>query len=355
VNIIILGLSITSSWGNGHATTYRALVRGLADRGHTVLFLERDMPWYRENRDLPHPPFGRVALYDSLSHLRAEWTDSVRAADLVIVGSYVPEGIAVSDWVLAGAQGVTAFYDIDTPITLDSLVNGDCAYLAPEQIPRFSLYLSFSGGPILSVLERRYGARMTVPLYCSVDPELYSPESAAPRHDLGYMGTYSEDRQPMLDRLLIEPARHLPAARFVVAGSQFPAGIAWPANLKRIEHLAPSEHRAFYAGQRFTLNITRAAMAVAGYSPSVRLFEAAACGVPVISDWWEGLDTVLTPGKEILVARSTEDVERYLREITPETRAAIGARARARVLAEHTAAQRAIVLEGYVAAARGMS
>jgi len=355
MNIVILGLSITSSWGNGHATTYRALVRGLTDRGHRVLFLERDVPWYRENRDLPHPPFGRVALYDSLPHLRAEWTDSVREADLVIVGSYVPEGIAVSDWVLAGAHGVTAFYDIDTPITLASLVAGRCAYLAPEHIPNFSLYLSFSGGPILSALEHRYGARMAVPLYCSVDPELYAPGSGAPRHDLGYMGTYSEDRQPILDRLLIEPARRLPAARFAVAGSQFPTGIGWPPNLERIEHLAPSEHRAFYAGQRFTLNVTRAAMVTAGYSPSVRLFEAAACGVPVISDWWEGLDTFLTPGEEILVARSTEDVTRYLQSLPQEVGAAIGARARARVLAEHTATHRAIALEGYVAAARGFA
>jgi len=355
VNIVILGLSITSSWGNGHATTYRALVRGLTDRGHTVLFLERDMPWYSENRDLPNPPFGRTALYENLDHLRAEWSDSVREADLVVVGSYVPEGITVSDWVLATAHGVTAFYDIDTPITLEFLANRRCAYLDPEQIPCFDLYLSFSGGPNLSVLERRYGARMAVPFYCSVDPELYAPGGGAPRHDLGYMGTYSEDRQPMLDRLLLEPARRLPEARFVVAGSQFPTGIAWPANVERIEHLAPSDHRAFYAGQRFTLNITRAAMVASGYAPSVRLFEAAACGVPVISDWWEGLDTFLIPGEEILVARSTEDVERYLRDLPPEVSAAIGARARARVLAEHTAAHRAIALEGYVATARGLS
>ena len=355
MNIVILGLSITSSWGNGHATTYRALVRGLTDRGHSVLFLERDMPWYRENRDLPNPPFGRTALYDSLAHLQVEWTDSVREADLVIVGSYVPEGTAVVDWVLAGAHGLTAFYDIDTPITLDTLANGRCAYLAPEQIPSFGLYLSFSGGPILSTLERRYGARLAVPLYCSVDPELYSPMGGAPRHDLGYMGTYSEDRQPILDRLLLEPARRLPQARFVVAGPQFPTGVAWPANVERIEHLAPSDHRVFYAGQRFTLNITRAAMVAAGYSPSIRLFEAAACGVPVIGDWWEGLDTFLTPGEEILVAQSTEEVERYLRDLPPEAGVAIGVRARARMLAEHTAAHRAIALEGYVAAARGFT
>ncbi len=119
MNIGILGLSITSSWGNGHATTYRSLVRGLTGRGHDVLFLERDQPWYADNRDLPHPPFGRTALYSGLEELKARFADPVRQADLLIVGSYVPEGIAVTDWALETARGVTAFYDIDTPVTLE--------------------------------------------------------------------------------------------------------------------------------------------------------------------------------------------------------------------------------------------
>ncbi|HEU4698796.1 MAG TPA: glycosyltransferase [Gemmatimonadales bacterium] len=355
MRIVILGLSITSSWGNGHATTYRGLVRELVRRGHDVLFLERDVPWYAENRDLAKPPYGRTVLYDDLAALKEAHGRAVAEADLVIVGSYVPEGVAVGEWVTREAEGVTAFYDIDTPVTLAKLGRGDAEYLAPELIPRYDLYLSFTGGPTLERIEREYGAPMARPLYCSVDPELYFPEAApghVPEWDLGYMGTYSADRQPPLDRLLLEPARRWAVGRFVVAGPQYPAAIGWPRNVRRIEHLPPARHRAFYTAQRFTLNITRADMVAAGYSPSVRLFEAAACGTPIVSDWWPGLDTLFEPGTEILIARSAEDTLGFLRDLGEPERRAMGERARARVLADHTAAHRAAELEGYALALR---
>jgi spore maturation protein CgeB len=272
----------------------------------------------------------------------------VRSADAVIVGSYVPEGVAVGGWVLENAGKATAFYDIDTPVTLAKLERGDREYLAPELIPHYGAYFSFTGGPTLERLEQEFGSPMARPLYCSFDPGLYYPEPAEVRWDLGYMGTYSEDRQPPLERLMLEPARLWDAGRFVVAGPQYPETIAWPANLQRIEHLPPAEHRRFYNQQRFTLNITRADMIRAGYSPSVRLFEAAACGIPIISDCWEGLDQFFEPGREILLARSPQDTLRCLRELSEPERRAIGARARARVLAAHTAAHRAAELEGYL-------
>lgn len=352
MQIVILGLSITSSWGNGHATTYRGLVRELVRRGHDVLFLERNVPWYAENRDLPEPPFGRTRLYGSVPELQETYAGAVAEADLVVVGSYVPEGVRVGEWVTATARGVTAFYDIDTPVTLAKLERGDFEYLTPALIPRYDVYLSFSGGPILERLERELGSPRAVPLYCSFDPDLYYPEPSEPEWDLGYMGTYSDDRQPPLERLLIEAARRWPGGRFVVAGPQYPETIQWPGNVQRLEHLPPAEHRSFYNRQRFTLNITRADMIRAGYSPSVRLFEAAACGVPVISDYWDGLDELFRFGQEILVARDTADVLRYLREIPEEERQAIGERARARVLSEHTAAHRAEELERYAQGAR---
>ncbi len=348
LRIVILGLSITSSWGNGHATTYRGLVRELAARGHSVLFLERDAPWYAENRDLPEPPYGRTRLYGSLEELRDRYAEAVRDADLVVVGSYVPEGVAVGDWVTATAtRAATAFYDIDTPVTLARLRRGDHEYLAPHLIPRFDLYLSFSGGPILRELEREYGSRMARPLYCSFDPELYYPVPRQPAWDLGYMGTYSDDRQPPLERLGLEPARRWPEGRFVVAGPQYPSSVAWPENVERLEHLPPGEHRDVYAAQRFTLNITRADMIAAGYSPSVRLFEAAACATPVISDYWDGIHEFFANGTEILISRSPEETLRYLRETPDEERLAIGRRARERVLAGHTAAHRAAEVEQY--------
>jgi spore maturation protein CgeB len=347
LDIVFLGLSITSSWGNGHATTYRGLVRELARRGHRVLFLERDVPWYAANRDLPRPPYGRTELYTSLEDLEARFSRDVRRADLVVVGSYVPQGVEVGRWVQRTTLGLAAFYDIDTPVTLAKLARGDYEYLAPELIPGYQLYLSFTGGPLLERIERELGSPRALPLYCSVDPELYSRQAVEPLWDLGYLGTYSADRQPTLEALLVEPARGWNAGRFVVAGPQYPDSVRWPDNVERVDHLPPSQHPTFYSAQRFTLNVTRADMVRAGYSPSVRLFEAAACGTPIISDIWAGLELLFTPGDEILLARSAEEALAYLRELSESERRALGEQARARVLAEHTAAHRAQTLEGY--------
>jgi spore maturation protein CgeB len=354
LSIVILGLSITSSWGNGHATTYRALVRALAGRGHDVLFLEADRPWYAENRDLPDPPFGRTALYGSLDDLRDRFEQEVRHADLVVVGSYVPDGVEVGRWAVATAQGLTAFYDIDTPVTLAKLERGDAEYLSPDLIPRYDIYLSFTGGPTLDRLERQYGSPMARALYCSVDPDRYRPEPAEPRWDLGYLGTYSDDRQPSVNRLLVEPARSWTDGRFVVAGPQYPGSIVWPANVERIEHLPPADHAEFYNAQRFTLNVTRADMIAAGWSPSVRLFEAAACGTPIISDWWPGLDSLFNPGNEIVIAPDAATVLETLRTMSDKDRQAMGQRARDRILSSHTADHRAMELERHVAEARAI-
>lgn len=350
LQIVILGLSITSSWGNGHATTYRGLVRELVRRGNHVLFLERDVPWYASNRDMPVPPYGKVQLYSGVPELRRKYLSAIRQADAVIVGSYVPEGQEVGELVHTEAGGVTAFYDIDTPVTLAAIRSGkgQCEYLSASQIRKYQLYLSFTGGPILKVLTDRFGAPIARPLYCSFDPEIYHPEPARIRWDIGYMGTYSADRQPRLDRLLLGPARRANSFKGVVAGPMYPNRICWPANIERIQHLAPGQHREFYNSQRFTLNITREDMVRAGYSPSVRLFEAAACGVPIITDEWNGLSTFFTPGREILIARSGADVLHYLRDLGEPERRSMGSMARRKVLAQHTAAHRAQELESFL-------
>ncbi len=349
MRIVFLGLSVTSSWGNGHATNYRGLMRSLDAAGHDVTFLERDVPWYAQQRDLPEPPWGRTFLYDSVEQLRREHNALVADADVVVVGSYVPEGVAVGTWVCDTATGATAFYDIDTPITLAKLEAGDTEYLDRTLVPRYDLYLSFTGGPTLQRIERDYGSPRARAFYCMVDPTSYYPEEAPTGWDLGYLGTYSDDRQPTVDELLLRPATANPTRRFVVAGPQYPPSIDWPPNVERIEHLPPPEHRAFYNAQRFTLNVTRAHMIAAGYSPSVRLFEAAACAVPVISDRWAGIDEFFTPGVEILLADTAADVEAYLHDVDDEQRTAIAARARERVLADHTAETRAAELVEHVA------
>ena len=278
LHLVVLGLSLSSSWGNGHATTYRALLKAFAARGHRVSFLERDVPWYGgEHRDLAAPDFCELVFYRDVEDLRRH-APTLRAADAVLVGSYVPDGVTVGAWAQATACGPVVFYDIDTPVTLAALEAGGAEYLSAPLIPGYDVYLSFTGGPTLERLERRWGSPAARALYCSVDADAYSPLAVEPRWDLSYLGTYSPDRQPVLERLLLEPARRAPHLRFAVAGPQYPDDIAWPANVERLQHVPPAGHPAFYAASRFTLNVTRADMVQAGWSPSVRPCRAAARG-----------------------------------------------------------------------------
>ncbi|WP_308814252.1 glycosyltransferase [Sphingomonas sp. GV3] len=344
MKLVVLGLSLASSWGNGHANTYRALLAAFAARGHDIVFLEREVPWYAgDHRDLPEPGFCRFFYYRDLEDLD-RWRAEIATADAVIVGSYVPDGVAVGRHVQRVARGVTAFYDIDTPVTLAKLARGDFEYLAPDVIPGYDLYLSFTGGPTLARLEREFGSPRARALYCSVDSRAYRPRDVPVRWDLSYLGTYSDDRQPTLRRLLIDVARACPDRRFAVAGPQYPATIDWPANVERIAHLPPAEHADFYSASRFTLNVTRADMIEAGWSPSVRLFEAAACATPIISDRWHGLDQLFAPDREIILADTTDQVIAALaRDAT-----AMGHAARARVLAAHDSDHRAVELEAHL-------
>ena len=344
MKLVVLGLSLSSSWGNGHATTFRALLSAFAERGHEILFLERDRPWYAEHRDLPNPDFCRLAYYDDIGDLE-RWREEMGTADAVIVGSYVPDGVEIGKWAQRAAPGRTCFYDIDTPVTLAKLERGDYEYLSPELIPFYAIYFSFTGGPTLTRLERQYGSPKALPLYCSVDTDAYRPLEVEPRWDLSYLGTYSPDRQPTLDRLLLQVARQCPGRRFVVAGPQYPDDLDWPANVERIEHLPPAEHPEFYARSRFTLNVTRADMIAAGWSPSVRLFEAGACGTPIISDIWQGIAEIFEPGTAIVLAERTADVVAALSASSED----IGAAARAIVLAQHSARRRAEQLEADLA------
>jgi spore maturation protein CgeB len=349
---MVLGLSISSSWGNGHATTYRALLRAFAARGHSVTFLERDVPWYSAHRDF-QPDFCRLIFYDDFETLRA-MQGEIAAADVVMLGSYVPDGIRVGRWLQQIAGDRVVFYDIDTPVTLTKLAVDAAEYVSVELIPGFALYLSFAGGPSLQILERRYGARMARPLYCSVDTDLYHEGVGPFRWDLSYLGTYSPDRQETLDRLLLESARRMPEAKFCVAGSQYPQSIRWPKNVEHIDHIPPCLHASFYTSSRYTLNVTRTDMIAAGYSPSVRIFEAAACGTPLISDSWPGIEDFLLPGREILIARSAEDI-RNLLQAPHDVRDAVRLAAHHRISSAHTARHRAEELEHLLSIAIGKS
>ena len=347
LNIVVFGLSITSSWGNGHATTYRALIKALARRGHRVTFAERNVPWYRRHRDLFEPDYCSIELYDNLQSLPGRFGPLVRNADLVILGSYVPDGVVIGDWITSHARGITAFYDIDTPVTLSKLDSGSADYIAPHLIPRFDLFLSFTGGPTLKHVERYYGSPRARALYCAADSDLHAPAYREAEWSLGYLGTYSADREERFRRLLIEPALQLPKHQFFVAGAQYPSVVEWPSNVRHAEHVPPQDHVEFFASQRYTLNLTRADMAARGFSPSVRLFEAAACGTPIISDDWPGLDTFFTPDEEILIVDQATDVIEVLTTLPEERRRSIAAAARKRLLTSHTAEHRAKELENY--------
>lgn len=351
MRIVIFGLTVTSSWGNGHATTWRGVLRALHEAGHAVTFFERDVPYYASARDLAAPPWLELVLYDDWRSVRAEAQRTVAESDVAIVSSYCPDGLTAARLVLDQQRAVRVFYDIDTPVTLAALaadgiaVKNGARYLTPELIPEYDLYLSFSGGPVLDELRTRWGARRAAPLYCSVDPAVHAPVAAddAFRCALGYLGTYSTDRQPGLERLLVEPAQRRAADRFWVVGSLYPADVRWPPNVAHHDHLPPRAHPGFYCANRLTLNITRQAMVQAGYSPSVRVFEAASCGTPIVSDRWPGLEGFLTPGEEILVADGAADVLDALAcddaELTRIARAA-----RERVLGAHTCTHRAAEL-----------
>ncbi|AFM25072.1 CgeB family protein [Desulfomonile tiedjei] len=347
LNIVIFGLSITSSWGNGHAVTYRGLVAELARLGHKVTFLEQDAEWYASHRDMPYPQGCKIILYKRFSDVQRFHLARIRSADMVIIGSYVSAGIEIGNWILQNSPGVVAFYDIDTPVTLAAIARGACQYLTADLIPEYDLYLSFTGGPVLKILEDEMGSPCARTLYCSVDPSIYRPETRAAKWDLGYLGTYSPDRQPKVEQFLNVPASQWENGKFVVAGPQYPSSVVWSQNVHRIDHVPPGDHRSFYNSQRFTLNVTRSDMIRAGWSPSIRLFEAAACGIPIVSDWWQGLDHFFVPGEEILVAQSTEDILVYLHNTSESERKSIGYAARKKILSAHTSAHRAAELEEY--------
>lgn len=350
MKITIFGLAITSAWGNGHATTYRSLVRALRKRGHQIVFFERDVEWYVSNRDMPDPDFCHVYTYQNWNEIRAAVQRELADSDVAMVGSYCPDGLKAIDEMLSSSVRVKTFYDIDTPITVTKLRSGAAEYLNPAQIPGFDIYFSFTGGPILAELENQFGAQRAVPLYCSFDPGKHS--ACLPKNeftcDLSYMGTFAPDRQGKLHQLFCEPAKQLPRMKFYLAGAQYPVSLVWPQNVQRTIHLYPRDHAALYCSSVLTLNLTRSEMVEAGFSPSVRMFEAAGCGAAIVSDIWPGLETFFVPGEEILLASSSAEVHYYLSEMDRSELKRIGRAARAKVSEEHSSDRRAAQFEAYL-------
>ena len=348
MNIVIFGLTVSSSWGNGHATLWRSLIKALSRRGHRVVFYEKDVPYYAATRDLAALGDGaELVLYGDFEEVRREAWTKVDHADLAIVTSYCPDGRTAASLVLESGATVRCFYDLDTPVTLDTLARGQTVpYLPSQGLSGFDLVLSYTGGQALQALQSELGAGFVAPLYGSVDPELHRP--VAPRDDLrcsmSYLGTYAEDRQKALERLFLQAANAQKSERFLLSGSLYPGDISWPSNVSVMEHLAPHDHAAFFSSSRVTLNLTRGSMAEYGYCPSGRLFEAAACGTAMLSDAWAGLHTFFAPEEEIVLVSSAEEVVAATGRSDASLRR-LGEAARARVLAEHTGDARVQELE----------
>jgi spore maturation protein CgeB len=340
--IAIFGLTVSSSWGNGHATIWRALLRSLAAMGHDAVFFERDVPYYSETRDLHRGEGYELVLYRDWPEVLPRAKAVLAEADVAIVTSYCPDAIAAAE-LIATKDVLRVFYDLDTPVTFERLDRGETVeYLPPQGLGGFDLVLSFTGGAALAALEQRLGAKKARPLYGSVDADAHRPVAPLPRYenDLSYLGTYAADRQEGVERLLLGAARALPGRKFVIGGSMYPRDFPWSDNIWFLEHVPPPEHPAFYCSSKLTLNVTRAAMARMGHCPSGRLFEAAACGTPILSDTWPGLDEFFDPGAEILFASTTGEAIDALSLPAAEL-ARIGAQARRRVLSDHTSARRA--------------
>lgn len=347
LKIVILSSAHAGPNNHGHVSIHAGLMRELSARGHNVLLLERDADGNVSEHDLPKPAGGRVGFYSSAQGLKDRFAAEVREADLVIVEAQIPEGTLIGDWVGHTAQGATAFYDLDLPFTMANLVAGNVEFISEALIRRFDLYLSSTGGVMLDYFAKHYCSPMARPLYASVDATLYFPERQEMKWDLGYIGAYDAHCQPALERLLVDPARRCKDGRFVIAGSQYPRSVHLPRNVKRLSHLAVAKQRAFYNAQRFTLNLTSSGVIAAGFSPSASLFEAAACGTPVMTEFWPGLDTFFKPDEEILISHSTDETMIYLEEISELERRRMGYRARECVLSKHTVRHRAFELENY--------
>jgi spore maturation protein CgeB len=349
VKFTIFGLTISSAWANGHATPWRALLKGLYQQGHTATFFERDVDYYAQHRDLDAPDFCHLVLYSNFTDIEQRARTEVQEADVAMVTSYCPDGLSACQLVLDVPGTLHVFYDMDTPVTLAALERDGLAiargahYLTPELIPRFDLYMSFTGGPVLACLQSRWGAQRTAALYGSVDPDAHTPVVDAPddlRCTLGYLGTYAADRQPALEHLLLEPARLRSAERFLVVGSLYPPEIDWPRNVCCRPHLDPDQHPAFYSANRLTLSVSRQAMREWGYTPSGRLFEASSCGTPLLTDRFPGVEDFFAPGEEILLADTTEEALAAL-DLSDAALQRIGAAGRERTLVQHTGVQRA--------------
>lgn len=343
------GSSLVSSYWNGAATYYRGIIRGLAARGWDVTFYEPDAFDRQAHRDMPDPDWAKVVVYptdgDAGVHRALE---AAASADVVVKAS----GVGAFDELLEAAipamrrAGQLCFYwDVDAPATLERL-GANAADPFHACIPQYDLVLTYGGGPPVVQAYTDLGARSCVPIYNAVDPDTHFPVAPDPRFlgDLALLANRLPDREARIDAFFLDAARRLPRHRFLLGGSGW-ADKSLPANVAYLGHVYTRDHNAFNCSPQAVLSVNRESMARTGYSPATRIFEAAGAGACLISDHWTGIELFLEPGSEVLVAHSGDEVAAEIATLTPGRARAIGAAARARVLAEHTYQHRVARLE----------
>jgi spore maturation protein CgeB len=353
LEIALFGSSLVSAYWNGAVTYYRGIVRALAARGHRVTFYEPDVLERQQHRDIPDPPWAEVVVYSgTLVDDVHRVLERARRADVIIKASGVGAFDALLDREVPHAVkpgAISALWELDSPATIERL-RSNPADPFRALVPRYHIVFTNGGGPAVVRGYVELGARLCVPIYNAVDPATHFPVSAEPHWfaDLSLLTNRSPDREARVGELFLRPASLLPQKTFLLGGNGW-EGRGVPPNVRAIGHVYTSDHNAFNASARCVLNVTRDSMAANGWSPTTRVFEAAGAGACVISDAWEGLEIFLEPGREVLVAQDGEDVARILRDMTAVRAREIGAAARARVLAHHTYAQRAKLVDSILA------
>lgn len=352
MKICFFGSSLVSSYWNGAATYYRGILKALADLGHEIIFYEPDAFERQSHRDIPDPDWARVVVYPATSDgWQIALEDAAKHADLLVKAS----GVGVFDRELESAiVDVPSFarriyWDVDAPATLDEMAKHPTHHLRAE-IPRYDMVFTYGGGdPVVSAY-RKVGARDCIPIYNALDPAHHFPVApdAAYACDLGFLGNRLPDRETRVENFFLDAAKHLPSKSFVLGGSGWDTK-QLPSNVRPIGHVGTEKHNAFFGSGLATLNINRDSMARYGFSPPTRVFEAVGCGACLITDQWDGIDFFLEPNREILVASSGEEVAQHLDALTPVRARAIAERARARILAHHTYAQRAQLVDEILA------
>ena len=348
MDIAFYGSSLLSSYWNGAATYYRGILSALAPLGHRITFYEPDAFDRQQHRDIEPPAYATSVVYPATPEGLAEVLAQAGRADVVVKAS----GVGVfDDELLAGivAQSrpgaMRLFWDVDAAATLET-IRADPDHPTRALLPQLDAVLTYGGGPPVIEAYRALGARACVPIYNALDPATHHPVPSDPRFtaDLAFLANRLPDRERRVELFFLDAAARCPAQAFLLGGNGW-HDKPMPGNVRAIGHVGTADHNAFNCSAMAALNVARDSMAQVGFSPATRVFEAAGAGACLITDAWEGIELFLQPGTEVLVARDGQEVAEHLLALTPERAARIGQAARARVLAAHTYAQRAVIVD----------